>query len=133
MKTVLNSMNLNYSVYDNQRFFWTSEQKADEYENFRASGEDEAKRDARDVPIQEAANAVCYILYSQISLLTEDLIRESAKIMGYTRLGSVVSQVFNNAIDYAKSQGRIELAANGKWILTSEGILREKQAISKRK
>jgi hypothetical protein len=66
-------------------------------------------------------------------LLTEDLIRGSAKIIGYTRLGSVVSQVFNNAIDCAKSQGRIELAANEKWILTSEGMLREKQAISKRK
>ena len=69
------------------------------------------------MPVQEAANAICRVLYEQISLLEEDLIREAARLMGYSRLGSVVTELFQKAILSAKRQGRIELAPNGNWIL----------------
>lgn len=53
----------------------------------------------------------------QISLPEDDLIREAARMMGYNRLGSVVTELFRKAILCAKGQGRIEIASNGNWIL----------------
>lgn len=117
MTQILRAMGLNYTKEDGQIVFWRANQMPEHYIEFRASGTETAKREARDVPVQEAANAICRVLDEQISLLEEDLIREAARLMGYTRSGSVVTELFQKAILSAKRQGRIELAANGNWIL----------------
>lgn len=117
MTQIMNNTGLNCTRSDGQLVFWKTGQTPETYTGFRASGEGKAKREARDVPVQEAANAICRVLYEQISLLEEDLIREAARLMGYNRLGSVVTELFQKAILSAKRQGRIELAPNGNWIL----------------
>lgn len=118
MTQILSGMGLDCTKEDGQLVFWKTGQKPERYTGFRASGTEAARREARDVPVQEAANAICRVLDEQISLLEEDLIREAARLMGYNRLGSVVMQLFQSAILCAQRQGRIELAANGNWILT---------------
>jgi hypothetical protein len=45
------------------------------------------------------------------------LIREAAKLMGYTRLGSSVTNLFSNAIRYAVWKGKITQGANGNWTI----------------
>lgn len=117
MTQILSGMGLNCTEENGQIVFWRANQMPEHYIEFRASGTETAKREARDVPVQEASNAICRVLDEQISLLEEDLIREAAKLMGYARLGSVVTELFRMAILSAKRQGRIELAANGNWIL----------------
>lgn len=117
MTQIMSNTGLNCTKSDGQLVFWKTGQTPESYTGFRASGEGKAKREARDVPVQEAANAICRVLYEQISLLEEDLIREAARLMGYSRLGSVVTELFQKAILSAKRQGRIELAPNGNWIL----------------
>lgn len=121
MAEVYDWMNLSCTTAAGQRVYWQSGQNPEEYTGFRSSGSGAAKREARDVPVEEAANAICCVLYDQISLLQDDLIREAAKLMGYTRSGAVVTALFTGAIQYAKQRGRIETASNGNWILcTSE-------------
>lgn len=120
MTQILSGMELNCTKEDGQIVFWRANQMPEHYIEFRASGTGTAKREARDVPVQEASNAICRVLDEQISLLEEDLIREAAKLMGYTRSGSVVTELFQKAIFSAKRQGRIELAANGNWILKQQ-------------
>ena len=120
MTQILSGMELNCTKEDGQIVFWRANQMSEHYIEFRASGTGTAKREARDVPVQEASNAICRVLDEQISLLEEDLIREAAKLMGYTRSGSVVTELFQKAIFSAKRQGRIELAANGNWILKQQ-------------
>ncbi len=117
MTQIMSNTGLNCTKSDGQLVFWKTGQTPESYTGFRASGEGKAKREARDVPVQEAANAICRVLYEQISLLEEDLIHEAARSMGYSRLGSVVTELFQKAILSAKRQGRIELAPNGNWIL----------------
>ena len=117
MTQILSSMGLNCTKEDGQLVFWKAGQKSERYAEFRASGAEAARREAREVPVREASNAICRVLDDQVSLLEEDLIREAAKLMGYNRLGSVVMQLFQGAILCAKRQGRIELAANGNWVL----------------
>lgn len=118
MEQILRSMTLNRTREDGQVVYWRVGQSVEDYAGFRASGAGEAKREAKDVPVQEAANAICQVLHDQISLLEDDLIREAARLMGYNRMGSVVAELFQKAIRSARRQGRIELASNGNWILT---------------
>ena len=119
MDVIYPSMGLKYTIQDGQRFYWRNDQNPDEYNDFRACGEDSNKRDAKDVPVQEAENAICFVLYEQISLSQEDLVREAAKLLGYTRLGSIVVASFGAAINYAHDKQRIETGTNGNWILCS--------------
>lgn len=121
MTQILGGMDLNRTSEDGQIVFWRASQMPEHYIEFRASGSEKARREARDVPVREAANAICRVLDEQISLLEDDLIREAAKLMGYNRLGSVVTELFHKAILSAKRQGRIEIASNGNWILKQPG------------
>ena len=117
MTQILNNAELNRTQSDGQLVFWKTGQEPESYTGFRASSGEKTKREVRDVPVLEAANAICQVLYDQISLPEDDLIREAARMMGYNRLGSVVTELFRKAILCAKGQGRIEIASNGNWIL----------------
>ena len=92
-------------------------QLPEKYTFIRATGAGDNKRDTKDVPITEAVNAVCYVLEQQISLSEEDLIREAAKLMGYTRMGNIVVALFEEAVKQANNQSKIKLGSNGKWTL----------------
>lgn len=117
MTQILNNAELNRTQSDGQLVFWKTGQDPESYTGFRASSGEKTKREVRDVPVLEAANAICQVVYDQISLPEDDLIREAARMMGYNRLGSVVTELFRKAILCAKGQGRIEIASNGNWIL----------------
>ncbi len=67
----------------------------------RTSGEGGNKRDSKEVPVEEVVNAIRYVLIEQISLSEEDLIREAAKLLGYTRLGTNVDYLIHKGIKAA--------------------------------
>lgn len=108
---------LPFTTQNGEKFYWNNGQLPEKYTFIRATGYGDNKRDTKDVPITEAVNAVCYVLEQQISLSEEDLIREAAKLMGYTRMGNIVVALFEGAIKQANKQSKIKLGSNGKWIL----------------
>ena len=112
---MIDAMNLTTTQQEDQVFYWTSEQNPDSYLTYRPSAAEEDRRDAKEIPVQEAAGAVCQAIEEQFSLSQEDLIREAAKLMGYTRLGSSVTYLFSNAIRYAVWKGKITQGTNGNW------------------
>jgi hypothetical protein len=114
---MIDSLNLTNTQQEDQIFYWTAEQNPDTYFTYRPSAAEEDRRDAKEIPVQEAAGAICQALEDQISLSEEDLIREAAKLMGYTRLGSSVTYLFSNAIRYAVWKGKITQGANGNWTI----------------
>ena len=65
------------------------------YAEFRANGDGENKRDAKDIPVQEAANAVLRALEEQFSLPQEDLIRSCSKSDGYQQDGLRYERAFH--------------------------------------
>ena len=79
---ILRKMNLKTCVWKEQTYYWKNDQAPDEYAGMRYNGEGLAYRDIREVPIQEITNAICYVLFDQISLSEEDLAREAAKLLG---------------------------------------------------
>ena len=106
------------TLYKLENIYWNDTLEPESYNTFRMSGTDENRRDAEFVPVPEAANAVCRVLAEQVSLAGEDLIREAAKIMGYTRSGSVLTALFADAIEFAYQAGRISKGDNDHWILS---------------
>ncbi len=117
MTKLFTGLNQQYTEQDDIKVYWKKDQDPGAYTCFRASGEGSNKCDAKEVPLEEAANAICHVLSEQISLSEEDLIRESAKVLGYTRMGNVVVALMQSGIVYARNQGRIQIGSNDRWIL----------------
>ena len=90
-------------------------------ELIRANGEGESKRDVKEIPPQESANAVCLVLHEQISMSRDDLIRESARLMNFTRMTANVTAVFDAAIQYANARGFLSTDDNGNYKLSESG------------
>jgi hypothetical protein len=112
---LIEGMNLQTTQQEDMIFYWAPGQDPETYFTYRPTATEEDRRDAREIPVQEAAGAVRQVLEDQISLNQEDLIRESAKLMGYTRLGSAVTNLFSNAVRYAVWKGKITQSSNGNW------------------
>ena len=89
--------------------YWRDDQDADSYPHIRVSNE----RDASDIPPQEACNAAVRILEEQGAQPADSLIREMAKLFGYSRVGDIVSAAMTEGIDLAKIRGLVE-EENGK-------------------
>ncbi len=90
-------------MYHTKRFifYWLNTQEPESYDTFRVPGEDDQKRNAEDIAKEEIANGIKEVLNNQISLPQEDLIKEAARIFGFTRIGGNVEQVMQSGIDYA--------------------------------
>ncbi len=124
MGTILRKMNPKATKQEDVVFYWKQEQNPDAYVGFRVSGDGENRRDVRDVPVQEVANAIYAVLHEQVSMAQEDLLRETAKKLGYTRLGGNVLSQLALGIKYAESQGGITLGTNGAYVLSPGGTAR---------
>ena len=120
MDAIYQSMKLQTTEQTDQVFYWLPTQDPEAYFEFRVGSSEENRRDAKEVPVQEAAAAICQVLREQISLGSEDLVRESAKLMGYSRLGTAVTMLFMEGIRYAQWKKRITPGVNGKYILVEQ-------------
>ena len=119
IRSICDSMNLIQTAEGGTTVYWSPKQNPKTYRKFRVSGTGVNKRDAKDVPVQEAANAVCAVLLDQAALDEDNLKKAGARLMGYARTGPVVAEKFRAAIRFAAREGRIQLGANGNWTLTS--------------
>ncbi len=124
MDTILRKMNPKTTTQEGMAFFWNHDQDPDTYVGFRVSGDGENRRDVRDVPVQEVANAIYTVLYEQISMGQDDLLRETANKLGYTRLGNNVLSALALGIQYAQAQGGITTGTNGTFVLSGDGTAR---------
>ncbi|ADG07387.1 putative DNA helicase [Kyrpidia tusciae DSM 2912] len=95
------------TVQDQTPFFWPRDVDPATYMRFRISEGDAERRDAADLPVQEVASAVQYILEGQISLPKEQLIRELARLFGYQRLGSAVETALERGVHEAIERGLV--------------------------
>ena len=122
VEEICQALDLDYTDHDGQKVYWRKDQDPAKYFGFRAGGEGDNKREVKDVPMPEVANAVRYVLHTQIGLPKDVLIREAAKLLGYTRSGSVVVPVVNTAIALLEGAGVIQLDANDNYTLTETGV-----------
>lgn len=106
------NMHIKESLDANNVYFWREEQDPESYPIFRLPKSEKERRNAEELPPKETANAVRNILSNQISMPEEDLIRETAKLLQYARLGPNV--------ETAMKAGILE-AIRCQWVKTEKG------------
>ena len=116
----LRAMSLQKSRSNNTTFYWTSQQHPVSYCEYRISTQDNDKRNMDDISAEEIANAIRAVMQKQISLTKIDLIRETAKVFGFTRLGNVIDSSVQNGISVASQRGYILFSENGERITFTE-------------
>ncbi len=124
MTGLLAKMTLNV---DAQGFYWRRNQEPEAWPGFRVNGTDEDHRDVRELPVQEVSNAICTVLYEQISMIQEDLLREAAKQLGYTRLGGNVLSTLEAGLQYAEAHHFVTTGENSVYLLTGGGMSRAEE------
>lgn len=128
---VLERMNSKTTKQEDVVFYWRQDQEPDAYAGFRVSGEGENRRDVREVPVQEVANAIYAVLYEQVSMAQEDLLRETARKLGYTRLGGNVLSQLALGVEYAQTQDGIITGTNGTFVLSDAGTSRAEATLNR--
>ena len=120
MNAILGKMNLTVTPQGETVFYWRKDQDPDSYAVFRTAG----GRDIRDVSRQEVANAVCAVLHEQVGMGMEDLLRETGRKLGYTRLGGNVQTALEEGIAHALARDFLVLDNSGTCTLTPNGTAR---------
>lgn len=109
----ISGISANKTADSNRAFYWKNDQNPDKYEGYRIDDIDSGKRSMDDVASQEIINAVTEVLCEQISLSETDLIRETAKKFGYSRMGGVIESSVEYAVRTGISKGKLIKTENG--------------------
>lgn len=81
-------------------FLWPKNVKSQEYVGFRVPGTTPgSSREAVDLPLEEVANAALNVLQQQVGLSMDDLVRETGRVFGFSRLGSNVDKRMRMGIE----------------------------------
>lgn len=115
------ALRIKRTTQDGVYYYWNQDQDPDAFAMLRASGDGDAKRESKDVPVQEAANAILYMLSQDISVDADSLVREAAAFLGYSRMGSAVAALFRSALQYALERDLAAQNAAGNYQLTQSG------------
>lgn len=107
LNSVLGEMNIPFTEQNTSYFYWKNQVDAQKLNNYRVSNNDAEKRNAEDIAVEEIAVAVKEIVENQISLTLIDLIRETARIFGFSRLGNNVETAMKLGIDFAISNNMV--------------------------
>ena len=109
---MLAAMRITKTDSNTQAVYWHESQDPQTYNGFRATGTDMHKRDAKDIPSVEIANAIAAVLEQQIGLPRADLVRETAAVLGYARAGAQVAAAISDGLAHAEAQGRVVVDEN---------------------
>lgn len=101
---LFSQMNLKFTE-SGKRFYWYENQNPETYYNYRVSVNESDKRDASDIPPEEVSNAIKEILENQISLNNTDLIKETARLFGFNRIGGNVESSMLAGVEKALQRG----------------------------
>lgn len=91
-----------------QRFLWPIELDPDTYVSFRVPGPEEgSSRTAEDMPPEEVANALLYVLTDQVAAPADDLIRQTARVLGFQRMGRKVDERMRAGLQVLVRRGSV--------------------------
>lgn len=109
----INTIEKRITLDDNREFIWKSNQFPDEYRIYRVEDSAGNKRSMEEIPSQEILNALSEVLLEQIGLSETDLIRETAKKFGFSRMGNLIETTVQYTINHALSKGKLLRLENG--------------------
>ncbi len=105
MDDIFEALKLKCTGTDRDVFIWRDDQIPEQYDTFRVHTDGITKREVDDLPIVEVANAIKQILTNQISLPNTDLIRETSRLFGFSRIGNNVEAAMQRGIQMCIARG----------------------------
>ena len=108
------------TVSTGMTFYWNSTQLPEDYSIYRTPEPGCDKRAMDDICPEEIANAVRSVADMQLSLSRTDLIRETAKLFGFTRVGGVIENAVSAGIAAAQARGDIDISPDGERIMQKQ-------------
>lgn len=103
MLDLLNSVSCKANPNARQLVVWKEDADVAEYNTFRTASE----RDSSDVPIEEFACAMRYVLAQQVSLPLDDLKKQTSSQMGFARVGGNLDDLLMQAYAVLVQQGKL--------------------------
>lgn len=97
-------------VFGDTVFYWKYSQQPETYAGYRVPAEDGEKRSMDDICPEETANAIQAVMEQQLCLSRQDLVRETARLFGFTRLGSVIESAVSAGLAEALHRGYVTLS-----------------------
>jgi very-short-patch-repair endonuclease len=87
-------------------FLWPAKTNPHTYRDFRVPGASPASfRNAEDLPVEEVANAVLFLLRQHISAPEKELARETGRLFGFQRTGGRVESRIQAGIELLMQRG----------------------------
>ncbi|MBO5070609.1 MAG: DUF3320 domain-containing protein, partial [Roseburia sp.] len=111
--SALNRVEKHMTCDEEREFFWKKDQNPEHYKVYRVEDAQGNKRNMDDIPTEEIVNAIIEVLKEQISISEVDLIRETAKKFGFSRLGNVIENTVKYALEKGKKSGILRVLENG--------------------
>ncbi len=99
-------------------FLWLPEQDPAKYDICRAKCAPEDRRAIDDIAPEEIAAGIKLIMSEQVAMLREDLIRETAHLLGFTRVTPAIETSVSLGIREAKKRGFVEFSDDGRITFT---------------
>lgn len=120
LRALASTSHVNIFARGEDSFLWPADVRPREYRAFRIpGGEDDSQRPARDIPSEEIANAAFHILEERTSLPYDDLLRETARLLGFQRTGQQVDHWIRAGLDRLFDDRRAR-DDNGRWVPVRE-------------
>ncbi|MFC4102214.1 DUF3320 domain-containing protein [Paenibacillus xanthanilyticus] len=90
-------------------YFWSAGVDPSEYAHFRVAEEEALRRTAEELPPEEIAAAVRYVLATQISLPHDELVKQVVRAFGYARSGAALDKAVRAGIACALERGTVQM------------------------
>ena len=88
---------------------WRPDQDPTSWRGYRLSPPGEEARDLESIPLAELANAAEALLEQCCGLAQADLVRGTAQLFGFSRLGKRLRERLDQAVDVLAAQGRCQV------------------------
>ena len=118
LDSILAKLEVKYTREGDNVFCWKTVQDPVAYAIYRTEDSSGNKRTMDEISYYEIVNAITEVLEEQIGLARKDLVRETAKKFGYSRLGTVIENSIEASIDHAMRSSIIADDGSGKLVLS---------------
>lgn len=113
LKKVSSKMNKQLGV----KFYWRKDQDPDSYRKYRIDSSLSDKRSVDEICQQELKNALCITLKEKQALDKDSLVKETIRVMGYSRSSVALIGAVEKGLKYGRKTGEIVQDTENRFVL----------------
>ncbi len=107
--------------------YWNKSQDPNAYHIIRVNEKEGVRRDPAEIPYIEMVNAMCYVLFTQIGIPHDGLVREAAKLLGFSHVIGSIAILAEEGFAKLTDMGLVAVDERERCALTEKGTAYAKQ------